>query len=283
MTPANPSGLRLSNSPGPSNIIPRPTPLSTGTVRQAMIGSLRGGRKRLGKRFREMKGPTPDPAGEMLSALVDELEVDPADLGMRPLRVWRARSPRLVAQIEDRGEDPVATATRFMEMLLGCLRSDSQLNWSECERSSREYGRLRARQVVPLESLIGELAVYRRATMELISNPLLESSRRDEIVALAQSRLEDFTDHINQAIAMGYVATVEGRRPQRNCLSAAVSVVGRSSIFIALSARNGLATTIAALKRGTRGPWLKVVRGGLRGSGAFRHERLMPSVPHAAH
>jgi hypothetical protein len=219
----------------------------------------------------------------MLSALVDELEVDPADLGMRPLRVWRARSPRLVAQIEDRGEDPVATATRFMEMLLGCLRSDSELNWHECEQSSREYGRLRARQAVPLESLIGELAVYRRATIELISTPLLESSRRDEIVALAQSRLEDFTDHLNQAIAMGYVATVEARRAQRSCLSAAASVVGTSSIFIAVSARNGLGTTIAALRRGTRGPLLKVLRGGLRGSRAFRHERLMPSVAHAAH
>jgi hypothetical protein len=215
-----------------------------------MIGSLRGGRKRLGKRFREMKGPASDPAGEMLSALVDELEVDPTDLGTRTLRVWRARSPGLVAQSEERGENPVATATRFMEMLLDCLRSDSELNWSECEQSSREYGRLRARQAVPLESLIGELAVYRRATMELISNPLLESSRRDEIVALAQSRLEDVTDHLNQAIAGGYFACVEARRPQRSCLAAAVSVMGQRSIYIARTAKSGLATTIAALRHG---------------------------------
>jgi hypothetical protein len=222
-----------------------------------------------------MKGSS-DQASDLLSTLVDELGADPTELGMRTLKVWRARSPRLVRQGEDRGENLVATATRFIEMLLDSLRSDSKRNWSDCERSSREYGRMRAQQAVPLESLIDELAVYRRATMEVISTPLLESTRRDEIVALAQSRLEDVTDHLNQAIAAGYLASVESRRAQRSCLAAAVSVVGRSSTFIARTARNGLATTVGALRRRARGIWPKprIAPGDPIGS---RQIRLMPT------
>jgi len=167
-------------------------------------------------------------------------------------------------------------------MLLGSLRSDTEPNWSDCEQRSREYGRLRARQAVPLESLIDELAVYRRATMELISTPLMESSRRDEIVALAQSRLEDVTDHLNQAIAAGYLASVEARHPQRSCLAAAVSVMGRSSTYIARTARNGLATTIAALRRRARRPWVKSKVGPRSPRrGVVTQKRLMQNVAHS--
>jgi hypothetical protein len=222
----------------------------------------------------------------MLSTLVDELGVDPADLGERTLKVWRARSPLLVTQSEQRGENPAATASQFMGMLLGSLRSDIELNWSDCEQSSREYGRLRARQAVPLESLIDELAVYRRATLELISNPLLESCRRDRIVSLAQSRLQDVTDHLNQAIAAGYLASVEAqRRPQRNCLAAAVSVMGRKSFHVARTASDGLAITIAALRGVARRPWLKakMVPGTLlRGGSISLQKRLVANVAHAA-
>jgi len=211
----------------------------------------------VGKRSRGMQGPTSDRAGEILSALVDELEVDPTERGKRALKVWRARSPALVIESEERGENPVATATEFMEMLLGSLRSDTELNWSDCERRSREYGRLRARHAVPLESLIDELAVYRRATMELISSPLQESSGRDGIVALAQSRLEDVTDHLNRSIAAGYLECVEGGRPRRSRLGATVSAIGRRSGSVAQTARTGLGKTIEALQLRASGPWLK--------------------------
>jgi len=50
----------------------------------------RGWCRKGGKRSTEMKGSISDRAGEMLSALVDDLEVDPTELGKRALKVWRA-------------------------------------------------------------------------------------------------------------------------------------------------------------------------------------------------
>lgn len=197
-----------------------------------------------------------DPAGDILSALVDELEVDPAELGQRALKVWRERSPALVMLSENTGENPVATAAGFMQMLLGSLGSDADLDWSDCEQRSREYGRRRARQAVPLQSLIDELAVYRRATMELISTPLQENAGRDEILTLAQSRLQDVTDHVNQSIVAGYLGFIEGGRPQTS-VAATVSAMGRRSSDLAQTARKGLGKTLSAVRLRARGRWLK--------------------------
>jgi hypothetical protein len=204
-----------------------------------------------------MRRPTSDSAGETLSRLVDELEEDPAELARRALKVWRARSPALALQSKKRGESPVATATELIVILLGSLQSDTQLGWSDWEQRSREYGRLRARQAVPLESLLDELAVYRRATIELISTRLQENPGRDGMMALAHSRLADVTDHLNRSIAAGYLESVAARRPPKSRLAATVSAMGRRSSDIAQTARNGLGKTIAAVRRRARWPRLK--------------------------
>jgi hypothetical protein len=123
--------------------------------------------------------------GDVLAALASGLAADTTAIGKKTLEVVRARSPELVMLSEETGEDLVATSAGFIEMLLASLRSDADLPWSQYEQRSRAFGRLRAAQVVPIESLIDVLAVYRRATIELISMPLHESPRRDEIFALA--------------------------------------------------------------------------------------------------
>jgi len=152
-----------------------------------------------------MKGAVPDYVGDVLAALIGELAVDPVDLGGRTLEVLRARSPELVRGSDKSGKDPLATAAGFIEMLLQSLQSDINLRWKEMDRTSRDYGRARAAQGVPLETLIDELAVYRRATIELISGRLQDSPRRDEIVAYAQSHLEDVVERITAAVASGYL------------------------------------------------------------------------------
>src|SRR5205823_2689757 len=87
--------------------------------------------------------------------------------------------------------------------------SDVELPWADFEHRSRDYGRLRAAQGLPLESLIDVLAVYRRATIELLSRPIEGKPHYDEIIALAQSRLEDMTERLTTAIARGYLDHVD--------------------------------------------------------------------------
>ena len=189
-------------------------------------------------RSKDMKGQTADRARDMLFALTDGLELDPAELGRAGLNVWRERSPELVIQCAKRGEDPVANAAAFFEALVGSLGPDADLDWNDREQGSRDYARRCARQAVPLPSLIDELAVYRRVTIELISTRLQWSPDRDGIVALAQSRLEDVTDRLNQTIVSGYLdGAGGGHRPTSHLATKVGAVVGLSSYLAQTASR----------------------------------------------
>src|SRR2546429_5586207 len=103
------------------------------------------------------------------------LGVDSRESGRKALEVVRARSPELVTLSEETGEDLVTTSAGFIEMLLASLRNDLELPWTEFGQRSRDYGRLRAAQGMPLESLIDVLAVYRRRPLRLPSTPILRN------------------------------------------------------------------------------------------------------------
>jgi diguanylate cyclase (GGDEF)-like protein len=174
--------------------------------------------------------------------------------------VVRARSPELILLSEETGEDLVATSAGFIDMLLASLRSDVELPWAEYDDRSRSYGRLRAAQGVPLESLIDVLAVYRRATVEMISLPLQQSPRRDEIFAIAQSRLENVAERLTTSIARGYIDHLDAEHRARENemfgLAAIVSAMGRS-LDIAETAEVALVESLAALRLSTGGVWMR--------------------------
>src|SRR5712691_2307624 len=201
------------------------------TCSRGPIKCLPGGR-RSHSGMKPEAGSTSDYPGEVLAALATGLAADTVESGRKTLEVVRARSPELVHLSEDTGEDLVATSAGFIDMLLASLRSDLELPWAEYDERSRSYGRLRAVQGVPLESLIDVVAVYRRATIELISLPLRDSPRRDEIVALAQSRLENVAEWLTMSIARGYIDYLEAEHRARENemfgLAAIVSAMGRS-------------------------------------------------------
>src|SRR5881409_2841549 len=140
-------------------------------------------------------------AVDVLATLASGLGVDSLESARKALEVVRVRSPEMITLSESTGEDLVSTSAGFIEMFLASLRSDLDLPWAEFEQRSRDYGRLRAAQDLPLESLIDVLAVYRRATIELISRPIQGKPHYDEIIALAQGRLEDVTERLTAAIA----------------------------------------------------------------------------------
>src|SRR3981081_806511 len=198
--------------------------------------------------------------GDLLAALASGLSADTISSGKKTLDVVRARSPELVMLSEETGEDLVATSAGFIEMLLASLRSDVELPWTQYEQRSRSFGRLRAAQGVPLESLFDVLAVYRRATIELISMPLHDSPRRDEIFALAQSRLENVAERLTTSIARGYLDHLDAEHRARESemygLAAIVSAMGRS-LDISETAEVALVESLAALRLSTGAIWLR--------------------------
>src|SRR5260370_1157565 len=111
----------------------------------------------------------------------------------------------LVRLSEGTGEDLIATSPDFIDILMTSLRTDVEVPWPDYEQRTREFGRLKAAQGVPLETLVDLLAVYRRATIELISEPIEEATRREEIVALAERRLEDVMDQLTTCVVRGYL------------------------------------------------------------------------------
>src|SRR5258706_80589 len=129
-------------------------------------------------------------ASDVLGALASGLAVDAAESGKKALEVLRARSPELFELSEQTGEDLVATSASFIDVLLATLRVEDELPWKEYDQRARAHGRLRAAQGVPLESVIEVLAVYRRATVELLTQPLEGTPQSGEVLALAQRRLE---------------------------------------------------------------------------------------------
>src|SRR6202040_2947849 len=199
-------------------------------------------------------------SGEVLAALATGLAADTVESGRKTLEVVRARSPELVHLSEVTGEDLVAQSAGFIDMLLASLRSDLELPWAEYDERSRAYGRLRAAQGVPLESLIDVLAVHRRATVELISLPLQHSPRRDEIFAIAMSRLENVGERLTTSIARGYIDHLDAEHRARENemfgLAAIVSAMGRS-LDIAETAEVALVESLTAVRLSTGAIWMR--------------------------
>src|SRR4029077_4372259 len=147
-----------------------------------------------------------DVPDDVLNALAIGLAADTAESGKKAFEVVRSRSPELTRLSEQTGDDLLSTSVRFIDVLLSSLRSDIDLLWSDIEHNARQEGRLRAAQGVPLESLIDMVSIYRRAALELVSGPLEVSRRRDEILMLAQRRLEDVVDRLTAPTASGFRA-----------------------------------------------------------------------------
>src|SRR5256714_4465457 len=199
-------------------------------------------------------------AVDVLGTLASGLGVDSRESGRKAMEVVRARSPELIKLSEQTGEDLVTTSAGFIDMLLASLRSDVELPWTDFEQRSRDYGRLRAAQGLPLESLIDVLAVYRRATIELLSRPIQGKPHYDEIIALAQSRLEDMTERLTTAIARGYLDYVDeehrARESEMYGLAAIVTAMGRS-LDLLETAEVALVEALAALRLSTGAMWLR--------------------------
>ena len=197
---------------------------------------------------------------DLLGALATGLAADTRESGRKALEVLKARSPELFAMSEQSGEDLVETSVGFIDVLLTSLRTDSDMPWEEYDRRARDHGRLRAAQGVPLESLIDVLAVYRRATVEMIAQPMEGKPHRDEVLALAQSRIEDVVERLTSSMARGYLDHLEeshrNRENELYGLAAIAAIMGRS-LDISETAEVALAETLAAFGLDAGAIWLR--------------------------
>src|SRR2546430_2605434 len=208
--------------------------------------------------------PGAEPGGshaiDVLGTLASGLGVDSRESGRKALEVVRARSPELIALGEQTGEALVTTWAGFIEMMLPALRTDLEPPWLEYADRSRDYGRLRAAQGLPLEALIDMLAVYRRITIELLSRPIQGKPHYDEIIALAQSRIEDVTERLTAAIARGYLDHVDeehrARESEMYGLATIVTAMSRS-LDLHETAEVALVESLAALRLSTGALWLR--------------------------
>jgi diguanylate cyclase (GGDEF)-like protein len=205
-------------------------------------------------------GSSADFPEDVLNALAIGLAADTAESGKKAFEVVRARSPELTRLSEQTGEDLLSTSIRFIDVLLSSLRSDVELLWADVEQRAREEGRLRAAQGVPLESLIDMVSIYRRAALELIAGPLEVSRRRDEILSLAQRRLEDVVDRLTARLAQGYLDHLNSEHRAREGelygLAAIVTAMVRS-LDLVESAQVALIESLTALRLNAGGVWLR--------------------------
>jgi diguanylate cyclase (GGDEF)-like protein len=205
-------------------------------------------------------GSTADYQGDVLNALAIGLSADTSESGKKAFEVVRARSPELLRLSEQTGVDLLATSVRFIEVLLLALRSDVELPWPDVEQKARDEGRLRAAQGVPLESLIDMVRIYRRAALELIAGPLEVSRHRDEILTLAQRRLEDVVDRLTSRLAQGYLDHLDAEHRAREGelygLAAIVTAMVRS-LDLVESAEVALIESLTALRMNAGAVWLR--------------------------
>ena len=201
-----------------------------------------------------------DDPGDVLSALAGGLVADVNESGRKTVEVIRGRSPELVRLSEETGDDLIGMSAGFIEMLLSSLRADVELQWGTCEQRAREYGRLQAAQGIPLEMLIDLVAVYRRATIELISRPLHRTPRYDEILAVAHSRLDDVAERLTASMARGFLEHFDEQHRMRESemfgLANIVSAMGRS-LDVAETVEVALVESLAALRLSTGALWLR--------------------------
>src|SRR2546429_1401417 len=104
------------------------------------------------------------------------------------------------------------------------------------------------------------LAVYRRVTIELLSRPIQGKPHYDEIIALAQSRIEDVTERLTAAIARGYLDHVDeehrARESEMYGLATIVTAMSRS-LDLHETAEVALVESLAALRLSTGALWLR--------------------------
>jgi diguanylate cyclase (GGDEF)-like protein len=201
-------------------------------------------------------------ASDLLSELADRLSADPRDSGQVVAESVVTLEPELLKAQHDGAsiDELVATSVGFLEILFRSLRSDSRVPWQQYYTLARQTSRRYAEKGIPLESVLEGLAVFRRSVLARVTEEMMGNEHAEAVSLLAQSRLGDVVEHLNNSFIRGYLDFTEARHHARqtelHALYHIASALGRS-LDVAEIAEVGLRETLKVLRLQAGAVWTR--------------------------
>jgi len=200
-------------------------------------------------------------AGDLLSELADRLPADAGESGLVIAESVRSLAPEILKSQKGGSVDElVRTSVKFLELLFRSLHNDPGIPWIEYYGVAREASRRYAEKGIPLEALMEGLAIFRRTVMARVSDEVAGSELSDEVIRLAQGRVDAVIEHLNSSFIRGYLDYTEARHIARQTelhgLYHIASALGRS-LDVTEIAEVGLRETLQVLRLQAGAVWVR--------------------------
>jgi diguanylate cyclase (GGDEF)-like protein len=200
-------------------------------------------------------------AGDLLNELADRLPADAGESGLVAAESVRSLAPEILKSQKGGSVDElVKTSVKFLELLFRSLHNDPGIPWIEYYGVAREASRRYAEKGIPLEALMEGLAIFRRTVMARVSDEVAGSELSDEVIRLAQGRVDAVIEHLNSSFIRGYLDYSEARHIARQTelhgLYHIASALGRS-LDVTEIAEVGLRETLQVLRLQAGAVWVR--------------------------
>jgi diguanylate cyclase (GGDEF)-like protein len=200
-------------------------------------------------------------AGDLLSELAARLSADAAESGLVAAESVRSLAPEILKAEPDGSVDElVGNSVKFVERLFRALQTDSNVPWLEYYGIAREASRRYAEKGIPLEALMEGLTIFRRAVIARVTEEVARTAHAEEVLRLAQGRVDDVIEHLNSSFIRGYLDYTEARHHARQSelhgLYHIASALGRS-LDVTEIAEVGLRETLEVLRLQAGAVWVR--------------------------
>jgi diguanylate cyclase (GGDEF)-like protein len=200
-------------------------------------------------------------ASDLLSELADRLPADAGESGLVVAESVRSLAPEILkAQKGGSVDELVKISIKFLELLFRSLRTDPGVPWIEYYGVAREASRRYAEKGIPLEAMMEGLAIFRRTVIARVTDEVAGSELSDEVIRLAQGRVDAVIEHLNSSFTRGYLDYTEARHIARQTelhgLYHIASALGRS-LDVTEIAEVGLRETLQVLRLQAGAVWVR--------------------------
>jgi diguanylate cyclase (GGDEF)-like protein len=200
-------------------------------------------------------------ASDLLSELAERLPADAGESGLVAAESVRSLAPEILKSQKGGSVDElVKTSVKFLELLFRSLRADSHIPWIEYYGIAREASRRYAEKGIPLEALMEGLSIFRRTVIARVTAEVAGNEHEDEVIRVAQGRVDDVIEHLNSSFIRGYLDYTEARHIARQSelhgLYHIASALGRS-LDVTEIAEVGLRETLQVLRLQAGAVWVR--------------------------